>query len=104
MATFVVWVVTALVVAGAVFAVVVVMTGRADLMADMPRDGVPTSLPQGRPILAAEVGQLRFDLALRGYRMDQVDRTLDRLRADLAFREAEVDSLRRQLSAGPHHV
>jgi hypothetical protein len=36
--------------------------------------------------------------------MDQVDRTLDRLRADLAFREAEADFLRRQLQTGPHHV
>lgn len=100
MATFVVWVLTALVVAGAVFGVVAVMTGRADLMADMPQDGVPATLPEDRPIRAEDVPAVRFDLAFRGYRMDQVDRLLERLRADLAYREAEVDSLRAQLTGG----
>ncbi len=104
MATFVVWVVTALVVAAVAFGVVAVLTGRADPMADMPRDRVPTSLPHDRPILAEEVPSLRFDLAIRGYRMDQVDRTLERLCADLAYREAEIHSLLRQLSGGGDSV
>ncbi|MCA1656628.1 MAG: DivIVA domain-containing protein [Actinobacteria bacterium] len=94
MATFVVWVVVALVVAGAGFAVVALMTGRADLLAEMPPDATPPVLPADRPIRSEEVPALRFDLAFRGYRMDQVDRTLDRLQADLAFREAEIDALR----------
>ncbi len=100
MATFVVWVMVALVVAGAGFGVMALMTGRADLLVDMPRDSVPSALPDGRPIRSDEVPALRFDLAFRGYRMDQVDYALERLRADLAFREAEIDSLRRTLTGG----
>jgi len=104
MGTFVVWVTVALVVAGAAFGVVALMTGRADLLVDMPRDSVPSALPEDRPIRSEEVPALRFDLALRGYRMDQVDRTLDRLRADLAFREAEIDALRRMVPGGSDHA
>ncbi|MDP9240360.1 MAG: DivIVA domain-containing protein [Actinomycetota bacterium] len=100
MATFVVWVTVALVVAGAAFGVVALMTGQADLLVDMPRDSVPTGLPDDRPLRSDEVPALRFDLAFRGYRMDQVDRTLDRLRVDLAIREAEIDSLRRMMPGG----
>ncbi|MEP6696350.1 MAG: DivIVA domain-containing protein [Pseudonocardiales bacterium] len=98
MATFLVWVLTAVAVAAAAFGVIALMTGRADLMAEMPRDSVPANLPVDRPIRSDEVPGLRFDLALRGYRMDQVDRALERLRADLAVREAEIDSLRRLTS------
>lgn len=98
---FVVWVLTALVVATAAFGVVALVTGRADPMADMPRDAVPVNLPVDRPIRADDVPGLRFDLALRGYRMDQVDHTLERLRLDLALLEAEIESLRRT-GSGEH--
>ncbi len=51
----------------------------------------PVRLPDG-PITGADVDQLRFVPALRGYRMDQVDDTLDRL-------AREVDRLRALLPA-----
>lgn len=41
---------------------------------------------------AREIASVRFDTALRGYRMDQVDRVLDRLQdriAELEAREAD---------------
>ncbi len=43
---------------------------------------------------AADVDHVRFDTALRGYRMDQVDAVLDRLRARLA--EVEADNAHRR--------
>jgi DivIVA domain-containing protein len=52
--------------------------------------GRPTSglahvpLPPGRDLTAQDVSDLRFDVALRGYRMEQVDDVLDRLHAELA--------------------
>jgi len=43
---------------------------------------------------AADVGQLRFDQALRGYRMDQVDEVVDALIARVRALEAEHASAR----------
>lgn len=42
---------------------------------------------------ADDVGRLKFDQGLRGYRMDQVDEVLDALAARLRELEAEVVSL-----------
>jgi DivIVA domain-containing protein len=54
---------------------------------------------QGDPILSAdfgagEISAVRFDTALRGYRMDQVDAVLDRLQTRIAELEAGSDQLR----------
>lgn len=50
-----------------------------------------------------DVDKLRFSLGLRGYRMDQVDEVLDRLRDELAaknVRIAELESGNAAVSAG----
>jgi len=86
-ATFLVWAITALIVATAIFAVAATVSGRVDLMAEMPPDAVPPALPYDRPVRAADVKAARFDRAFRGYRMDQVDAVLDRLAAELAARD-----------------
>ncbi|WP_406829807.1 DivIVA domain-containing protein [Pedococcus sp. KACC 23699] len=39
-----------------------------------------------------EVSSVRFDTALRGYRMDQVDAVLDRLQARIAELESHSDT------------
>jgi DivIVA domain-containing protein len=54
---------------------------------------------QADPILsedfgAGEILAVRFDTALRGYRMDQVDAVLDRLQTRIAELEAGSDHLR----------
>jgi DivIVA domain-containing protein len=51
---------------------------------------------QADPILSADLGSgeiaaIRFDTALRGYRMDQVDAVLDRLQTRIAELEAGSD-------------
>jgi DivIVA domain-containing protein len=44
----------------------------------------------------ADIERLRFSVALRGYRMDQVDQVLDALRVALADRDRTIAQLRRQ--------
>lgn len=50
-------------------------------------------LPRGE-ISATDIDVLRFDQTLRGYRMGQVDDVLDRLRAELAARDEQIERLR----------
>ena len=56
----------------------------------------PATTTQAHPVLsehfpASEVSTVRFDTALRGYRMDQVDAVLDQLQARIAELEAAQD-------------
>ena len=51
----------------------------------------PVLLPE--ELAPADVDRLRFSLGLRGYRMDQVDEVLDRLRDELAVREHRIAGL-----------
>lgn len=50
-------------------------------------------LPSG-PLRSADIADVRFDQTVRGYRMGQVDDVLDRLRAELEDRDAEIARLR----------
>lgn len=50
-------------------------------------------LPPGE-LSADDVGDLQFDQALRGYRMDQVDAVVERLFTELRQRDAEIAELR----------
>ena len=59
-----------------------------------PTPSLPAVLLPADP-QAADVGEIRFALALRGYRMDQVDEVLDALAAALADRDATIADLRR---------
>lgn len=52
-------------------------------------------LPSG-PVRSDDIAAIRLDLAFRGYRMDQVDAILGRLRQELAVRDHEIDRLRAQ--------
>jgi len=97
--TFLGWVLSALVVAALAFAVVAVVTGRTEVMADMPPDAAP-GLPAERPVRSDDVAAARFDLAFRGYRMDQVDALLERLSVEFAARDEEIASLRVRMTEG----
>ncbi|MDQ0619665.1 DivIVA domain-containing protein [Arthrobacter globiformis] len=78
---------------------------RAPLARDGFNDGFDEPVASLPPVLLpddakpADVDHVRFALGLRGYRMDQVDQVLDDLRDQLAARNAEIESLRQQLSA-----
>ncbi|MGH3506241.1 MAG: DivIVA domain-containing protein [Nocardioidaceae bacterium] len=79
-----VWVVVAVLVVGVA---AVLVAGRDDEMADVYDDRPDVSLPAGRPMSAADLDGLRFSTGLRGYRMDEVDAFIARVKADLISRE-----------------
>lgn len=58
-------------------------------LGDPARSTPDPGLPAG-PLRAQDLEQVRFTPALRGYRMDQVDALLDRLRDQLAGAEEEA--------------
>jgi DivIVA domain-containing protein len=58
--------------------------GLGDPAGSTPDPGLPPG-----PLTAADLERVRFAPALRGYRMDQVEALLDRLRDQLAQLEAE---------------
>lgn len=67
---------------------------------EAPVASLPPVLLPGTPE-PADVDRLRFSLGLRGYRMDQVDEVLDRLRDELAAKDVRIAELESAL-AGTH--
>lgn len=45
-------------------------------------------------VSARDIDSLKFSLALRGYRIDQVDHVLDQLSATVALQSAEIERLK----------
>jgi DivIVA domain-containing protein len=62
-------------------------------MPDVERDAPPMGLPDDRPMTPDDVDRVRFSVALRGYRMSDVDEVLDRLRQEIATRDARIRQL-----------
>ncbi|TCB99672.1 DivIVA domain-containing protein [Micromonospora zingiberis] len=93
--------VVAVTVAAVVFGVTVLATGRDPGLVPTEADGRAVPLPGDRPLRESDVGEVRFDTALRGYRMAQVDQALRRAAYDIGYKteligvlEAEVTALR----------
>lgn len=66
---------------------------------DVPGVRPPVSTQSAQPLPEGPVGpdhvhDVRFDQAVRGYRMEQVDQALARLADELAVRDAEIARLR----------
>jgi len=90
----VIWVLLTVVAVLLVAAFAALLTGRVGYDPMAPPTGTAGDPTQGLPVDASRVADLRFDTALRGYRMDQVDDVLDRLQARLADQERELRELR----------
>ncbi|MCW3843669.1 DivIVA domain-containing protein, partial [Micromonospora yasonensis] len=93
--------VVALTVAAVVFGVTVLVSGRDPGLVPVEPDGRAVPLPGGRPLHESDVAEVRFDTALRGYRMAQVDQAMRRAAYDIGYKseligvlEAEVTALR----------
>ncbi|SBT54359.1 DivIVA domain-containing protein [Micromonospora narathiwatensis] len=93
--------VVALTVAAVVFGVTVLVSGRDPGLVPTEPDGRAVPLPGGRPLDELDVTEVRFDTALRGYRMAQVDQAMRRAAYDIGYKseligvlEAEVAALR----------
>jgi DivIVA domain-containing protein len=87
---FAVWL---LVVTGVIALVVLLTLGRGGGLPEAGPDDVEVDLPDDRPISEADVAALRLPVALRGYRMSDVDDLLDRVAAELAERDARIRDL-----------
>ena len=80
-----VWVVVIVALTGGVVAVAV---GRGGAMSEAYDDRPDAAVPSGRPLTSDDLRDVRFSTAVRGYRMDEVDALLARLRADMIARES----------------
>lgn len=81
------------IVAGLVlFAIAVVAAGRGGSISEASPDGPDVGLPEGRLLGSEDVPRLRFRLAVRGYRMADVDQAMDRLRDSLVALEARPET------------
>lgn len=93
MADFLLIVVAALIVAGLVFGVVAFTLGREDGLSDLEPDTAEIELPEDRVLTAGDLERIRFDVVIRGYRMDQVDALVARATRDLRRLQERVDLL-----------
>ncbi|GHI65582.1 DivIVA domain-containing protein [Streptomyces asoensis] len=59
-------------------------------------------LPPDRPVDRSDIDHLRFPLAVRGYRMADVDDALNRVAAELAERDARIADLESALAGARH--
>ena len=80
------------------FVAAAVSTREGDVLRDAPRDAADLDLPAG-PLQPEDVADVRLGLALRGYRMDEVDHLLERVVADLVARDGRVGELEAALAA-----
>ena len=90
---------TTVVVLAVVFVVAVFVFGRGERMAPLPAQTSPAELPD-RGITAQDVHNVKFAMALRGYRMSDVDWTLERLALRIDELTKQVDQLRGEPMAG----
>jgi DivIVA domain-containing protein len=89
----------ALVVGAVVFAVAVLITGDEPGLEPAVPDGRSVPFPATRPLIEGDVGALRFDTAIRGYRMGQVDAALRRAAYDIGYKEELIQVLEAEVTA-----
>ena len=76
-----------------------VITGRDRGLDPEEPDGKAVPLPSSRPLIERDVQTVRFDTALRGYRMDQVDAAIRRAAYDIGYKEELIGVLEAELAA-----
>jgi len=98
---FLLVVAVALTVGAVVFGITMLVTGEDQGLRPIEPDGRAVPLPGDRPLAEPDLAEVRFDTALRGYRMTQVDAALRRAAYDIGYKDelvkvlqAEVDALR----------
>jgi DivIVA domain-containing protein len=71
------------------FVAAAVATREGPILADAPVDVADVELPDG-PLQPEDLRAVRFALAVRGYRMDEVDRVIERAASELAQRDERI--------------
>ncbi|MBB5921895.1 DivIVA domain-containing protein [Actinoalloteichus hoggarensis] len=97
MTTLLIYLAVMLLVAAVVFLLVSVIFGSGEELAPLPPGVTPTTLPE-TSFGGAEVRALRFQQAVRGYRMTEVDWALEKVAAELDGLRSRVSELERELS------
>lgn len=92
-----VYLVVMVAVAAAVFLAVALLFGRGEELAPIAPGASPTRLPT-TDIGPQDVRELRFQQAVRGYKMSEVDWALDRLAGELERADRELETLRRRVA------
>jgi DivIVA domain-containing protein len=90
---------SALIVGAIGFGVAVLLTGRDPGLEPTEPDGRAVPLPGFRPLAERDIDELRFDTALRGYRMVQVDAAFQRVAYDLGYKEELINVLEAEVVA-----
>jgi DivIVA domain-containing protein len=98
MGTALIYLLVVVAVAAVVFGLASAVFGRGEELAPLPSGATPTRLPVG-DVACDDVRALRFQQAVRGYRMSEVDWVLDRLAAELDRVAAERDDLQTRVAA-----
>ncbi|WP_435586453.1 DivIVA domain-containing protein [Micromonospora aurantiaca (nom. illeg.)] len=91
--------VVALTVAAVVFGVTVLVSGKDPGLTPAEPDGRAVPLPGSRPLDESDVSDVRFDTALRGYRMSQVDAALRRAAYDIGYKTELIGVLEAENAA-----
>jgi len=99
MATLLLVLVVLLVLAALVFGVVTLLSGDDPGLSTAEPDGRARPLPNNRSLTEADLKDVRFDLAVRGYRMGQVDRVLRRTAYDLGYKDEMIAVLEAEVAA-----
>ena len=92
MTTVLQYLVIAAVIGLVVFGLAVFVFGRGEQLAPLSPRTSPTELPD-HDLSAQDVRKVRFAMALRGYRMSDVDWALEKMADELERLRAEVDTL-----------
>jgi DivIVA domain-containing protein len=90
-----------LVVGGVLFLAASFAFGRGEEMSPVLPEGTPLELPEDRLARGDDLRALKLSVALRGYRMDEVDWLLDRLSEQVDSRDREIARLRSVLHVQP---
>ncbi|MFG3686027.1 DivIVA domain-containing protein [Micromonospora sp. NPDC047740] len=91
--------VVALTVAAVVFGVTVLVSGRDPGLVPTEPDGWAVPLPGSRPLDESDIAEVRFDTALRGYRMAQVDQAMRRAAYDIGYKSELIGVLEAEIAA-----
>ncbi len=75
--------------------------GSEAVLPEAEPDRLSDVLPENRPVVRADIEQLRLPVAPRGYRMADVDDVLERLAAELAERDARIAELTAAAAPAP---
>ncbi|SDC54777.1 DivIVA domain-containing protein [Geodermatophilus telluris] len=73
-----------------------VLLGRGETQPPADPDRSPVELPDDRPVTGADVRALQIPVALRGYRMTEVDWLLEQLAETIEERDEVIAALRAQ--------